>query len=573
MSEQSRQKTISSQPGDPLLGQRFLQVLNSLFSTARIHLDNNQLLQTCVDNFSQIIEELLQLDDEINLIASVGCFYLQQEKVALQHSASGLARKMLRYFEKRHLEGLRFNRSTAYASHEEILSFVRLLNKAENEKDPLFWLQSILDEKNCNWVEIIDTSRAQSLAALFMAQGEETTAGAGEQAGQPGPDQTAGPENSRQAAQTTRPGGTTQAAGTRNKRQQPLSARGQRRQRRARKAVLTYSCAMHSLQEVARRLASNKNAGLGKSVQLVQNMVDLIMSDDNVLLDLSTIRDYDDYTFTHSINVSILSLCLGHRIGLSKSALSRLGLSGLFHDLGKIDVPKQVLNKSDTLNDKEFEIIKQHPINSVRRILRLRASYDRKAGIMLPPFEHHLRYDLSGYPQTPRKKPISLFGRIITIADFYDAVTAPRVYRESYMSPDRALGFMLKDSGTAFDPILLKVFINMLGIYPIGTVLVFDNAELGLVAHAPDENLDPQTLWALLLEKNETGGFKKRGYLNLGRWNPATRAFNRRIRQTLHPADLGIQPAEFLLANGTAAEYPAEHGCPSNDIHPGAPPS
>jgi len=130
MSEQSRQKTISSQPGDPLLGQRFLQVLNSLFSTARIHLDNNQLLQTCVDNFSQIIEELLQLDDEINLIASVGCFYLQQEKVALQHSASGLARKMLRYFEKRHLEGLRFNRSTAYASHEEILSFVRLLNKA-----------------------------------------------------------------------------------------------------------------------------------------------------------------------------------------------------------------------------------------------------------------------------------------------------------------------------------------------------------------------------------------------------------------------------------------------------------
>jgi len=548
MPEKLQQKIVSSQAVDPLLGQRFLQVLNSLFSTARIHLDNNQLLQNCVDNFTQIIGEFLQLDDEINLIASVGCFYLQQEKVALQHSASGLARKMLLYFEKRHLEGLRFNRSTAYASHDNILAFVRLLNKAENEKNPLFWLQSKLDEKNCNWVEIIDTTQAHSLAAIFRAREEETSSVRGEQSGQNGPNQsTLPPGNKQTGAKTTRTEGTPQKKGNKKKRQKPLSARRQRRQRRAKKAVLAYSCAMHSLQDVAQRLANNKNAGLGKSVQLVQNMVDLIMSDDNVLLDLSTIRDYDDYTFTHSINVSILSLCLGHRIGLSKVALSRLGLSALFHDLGKIDVPKQVLNKPGKLNDKEFEIIKQHSINSVRRILRLRGSYDRKAGIMLPPFEHHLRYDLSGYPQTPRKKAISLFGCIITIADFYDAVTAPRVYRESYMSPDRALGLMLKDSGTAFDPILLKVFINMLGVYPIGTILVFENSELGLVAHAPDEDVDPKTLWVLLLKKNKNGGFEKGAHLNLGRWNPETKTFNRRIRQTLHPADLGIQPAEFLM--------------------------
>ena len=106
---------------------------------------------------------------------------------------------------------------------------------------------------------------------------------------------------------------------------------------------------------------------------------------------------------------------------------------------------------------------------------------------------------------------------------------------------------MLKDSVTIFDPILLKVFINMLGIYPIGTVLVFDNAEMGLVTQAPDETVDADALWALMLEKKENGGFKKGGYINLGKWDADTGTFNRRIHETLHPADLGIQPAEFYL--------------------------
>lgn len=548
MPEKPQQKVVPTQTEDPLLGQRFLQVLNSLFSTAKIHLDNNKLLQNSVDNFAKIIEEFLRFDDEINLLASVGCFYLQQEKVGLQRSASGLARKMLAYFEKRQLEGLRFKRSTTYVSREDILAFVRLLNQAENEKEPSFWLQSMLEEKGYHWVEIIDTAQAQSLAAIFEDKKKDASStGATRLEGEKVDSNTTAPEN--EQAQTKATGKEDTAQKQHNKRQgeKEPSARKRKRQRRTRKAVLTYSYAMHSLQEVADRLTTNNSASLGKSVQLIQNMVDLIMNDDNVLLDLSTIRDYDDYTFTHSINVSILSLCLGHRIDLSKLSLSRLGLSALFHDLGKIDIPKEIINKPGKLTNKEFIVVKQHSMNSVRRILNLRASYDRKAGILLAPFEHHLRYDLSGYPKTPRKKPVSLFGRIITIADFYDAITAPRIYRKSYLSPDKALGLMLKDSGTVFDPILLKVFINMLGVYPIGTVLLFDNAELGLVAHAPDEDVDPGALWALLLEKDENGGFRKGSYINLGMWDPDVGTFNRPIQKTLHPADLGIQPAEFLI--------------------------
>jgi HD-GYP domain-containing protein (c-di-GMP phosphodiesterase class II) len=548
MPEKPQQKVVTAQTVDPLLGQRFLQVLNSLFSTAKIHLDNNKLLQNSVDNFAKIIEEFLQFDDEINLLASVGCFYLQQEKVALQRSASGLARKMLAYFEKRQLEGLRFKRSTGYVSHDDILAFVRLLNQAENEKEPAFWLQSMLEEKGYYWVEIIDTAQAQSLAAIFMNEEETTASTKTNKPEQRDPDTSpAAPEKGQAQTKTTRIEDRAHNGHNKQQEKKSASARKRKRQRRTRKAMLTYSYAMHSLQEVADRLTTNKNASLGKSVQLVQSMVDLVMNDDNVLLDLSTIRDYDDYTFTHSINVSILSLCLGHRIDLSKLSLSRLGLSALFHDLGKIDIPKEIINKPGKLTKKEYIAVKAHSMNSVRRILKLRASYDRKAGILLAPFEHHLRYDLSGYPKTPRKKPISLFGCIITIADFYDAITAPRIYRKSYMSPDKALGLMLKDSGTMFDPILLKVFINMLGVYPIGTVLVFNDTELGLVAHAPDEDVDPGALWALLLEKNENGGFRKGSYINLGMWDPDVGTFNRPIQKTLHPADLGIQPAEFLL--------------------------
>lgn len=539
---ESAMPDIPSKKVAPLEGQRFLQVLNALFSTAKIHLDNNLLLQNCAENFSQSIKELLQLDDEVNLLASVGCFYLQQEKIFLQRNISGLARKMLGYFEKRQIEGLRFNRSAAYVSHEDIIAFARLLNQAKDEEDPLFRIQSMLDEKSYHWVEIINTAQAQSLASIFSST--EGEAPRGSQTSEGGSGQKTTESRNEQSRETTADRKTGHREDSRKK---PPSAHRRRRRRRTSKAILTYSYAMHSLHEIAERLNSNKAAGLGKSVQLVQNMVDLVMNDDNVLLDLSTIRDYDDYTFTHSINVSILSLCLGHRIGLSKVSLSRLGLSALFHDLGKIDIPKEILNKPTKLTEKEFGIMKQHSINSVRRILKLRASYDRKASIILPPFEHHLRYDLSGYPKTPRKTPISLFGRIITISDVYDAITGPRIYRKSYMSPDKALGCMLKDSGKVFDPILLKVFINMLGIYPIGTVLIFENNEMGLVAQAPDETVDPEALWVLLLKKNENGGYEKGAYLNLGMWNSDTGTFNRRILRTIHPADLGIQPTEFLL--------------------------
>jgi HD-GYP domain-containing protein (c-di-GMP phosphodiesterase class II) len=276
-------------------------------------------------------------------------------------------------------------------------------------------------------------------------------------------------------------------------------------------------------------------------------MVDLLMEDESVILGMSTMRNYDDYTYTHSVNVSILSLCLGKRIGLSRVSLRTLGICGMVHDLGKVEIPRDILNKPGKLSDEEFREIEKHPLGSVRQIIKLRASRDLKAKILLPPFEHHLKYDLSGYPRVNRRKPVSLFGRILAIADVFDAMTSPRKYRPTAFSPDRALGMMQEGAGKDFDPILLKVFANMLGVYPVGTLVRLDTGPMGLVMETPEDG-DRTRPRVMLLIPDGQGGFKKGKIVNLAEQDPKTQSYRRNIKQTFHPVAFGIQPADFLVA-------------------------
>ncbi|MBU0483505.1 MAG: HD domain-containing protein [Proteobacteria bacterium] len=303
------------------------------------------------------------------------------------------------------------------------------------------------------------------------------------------------------------------------------------------------------MHEVAQKISLSNRAGIRKAVRVIQDMVEEVMLQDKpVLLAASTLKVYDDYTFTHSVNVAILSMYLGKQIGLSKKSLESLGVCGLFHDLGKILVPPNILNKPGKLNDNEFSKIKWHPFNSVRLITKLRATRERKAKIIMAPFEHHLKYNLTGYPDLGWKKPLTLFGRILAIADVYDALTSARVYRPEGLSPDRALGLMLQGSGTDFDPIALKIFINMLGIYPVGTLLKLDTEEIGLVSDKPStEALDRPRLIKLVWDERN-GGFTKAEEIDLSDCDPKTGAFLRNIEESIHPAHYGIQPAQFLTS-------------------------
>ncbi len=324
-------------------------------------------------------------------------------------------------------------------------------------------------------------------------------------------------------------------------------------QNRAQRAMRAYAYVLRSAEEIAEKLSENRTAGIGKTRRMIQNMVDLIIDDDYLFHALSTIRFYDDYTYSHSVNVAILAMCVGKRIGLSKRSLESLGICGLLHDLGKIEVPLEILNKPGKLTPEEFEEIKKHSMNSTRLIVKIRASRKHLSEILVAPFEHHLKYDLSGYPETNRKKPVSLFGRILTIADVYDAITTPRVYRRKTASPDQALGYMLEGAGKDFDPLLLKVFINMMGVYPVGTLLQLDTQETGLVTIPPEEAAqngppeDASRPWIVLIKKDRKGGVGREEIVNLSQKDERTGAYLRNIVRSFNPHDYGIQPAEVII--------------------------
>jgi HD-GYP domain-containing protein (c-di-GMP phosphodiesterase class II) len=279
---------------------------------------------------------------------------------------------------------------------------------------------------------------------------------------------------------------------------------------------------------------------------MIQSLVDLALQDDAILIGLGTIKDYDDYTYTHSVNVAVLSLCFGNRIGLSRTSLERLGICGLFHDLGKVEVPREIVTKPGALNAMEWKEIRKHPLSSVRQILKLQASQDLKSEILLAPFEHHLRHDLSGYPKVHFIKEVSLFGRILHITDVYDALTSPRIYRPATFSPDQAISHMLEGAGTDFDPILLKVFAMMMGTYPPGTLLQFDSGEMGLVIDYPLKSggRHPRVV---LLERDEKDDVRRGRLVELGEKDSATGAYIRNVSRSLNPTAYGIQAADYII--------------------------
>lgn len=457
--------------------------LYRMIQTVKIHKDNNQLVKSCLANFKQIVSRVGE-EQDLTILISEGQFYIQGEKVRYRKNLVRLINALVEFFERREIGGLRFHPGVRKATLGEILAFVRLLIHCSKQKDSAIWLSQKVEGDRFSWVTIVSQ--------------EEVT-----------------------------------------RRDVDPDLRN--------KAQNAYANAISSLKQVAQKVQLQGYAGVRKAKRVVQNMVDVVVEDEGILLGLGTIKDYDDYTYNHSVNVAVLSLCLGNRIGLSRLSLENLGICGLFHDLGKVDVPREIINKPGDLSPVEWEVIQQHPLSSVRQILNLQASHDLKSEILLAPFEHHIKMDMSGYPKVHFKRNLSLFGRILHIADVYDAITSPRVYRPNVMSPDRALSCMLEGAGKDFDPILLKVFAAMIGTYPVGTLVKLNTGEMGLVMDYPIHSGGTLPR-VILLETDEGGGLRRSEVVDLSDKDPETGNHLREVIRSLNAASLGIQPAEFLLS-------------------------
>src|SRR4030066_2264865 len=225
------------------------------------------------------------------------------------------------------------------------------------------------------------------------------------------------------------------------------------------------------VKEVVESISQQKALNIRKDKRLMQNAVNAIMQDDSTLLGLANIKNYDEYTFNHSVNVAIYAIALGQRIGMPKMILSHLGMAGLFHDIGKIKIPPEILNKKDKLLPEEWAVIRSHPVIGVEIIIQMKEWGELSTRLIGATFDHHLKYDLTGYPKLSRKRDLTLFGKVVALADFYDALVRPRVYRKFPYVSEKILGFMLEHAGKDFDPVLVKVFINMVGVIPLGTLV------------------------------------------------------------------------------------------------------
>ena len=310
-------------------------------------------------------------------------------------------------------------------------------------------------------------------------------------------------------------------------------------------AKKAYFLAVSVTKGVMNNIKSEQPTHLKKVKRVIQGIVDIILNEEASLLGLTTLKDFDEYTYHHCVNVSILAMTIGQKLGLDKNTLTKLGIAALFHDIGKVDVPIDILNKPTAFTDDEWTVVRRHPEMGVKAISKIRGLNELAASSMAVAFEHHIFYDLHGYPETKEKRMPNFFSRIVSIADQYDSMTSARVYSRIPYTPDKALSLMMERSGGQLDPLLFKIFANIIGIYPIGTLVMLDTKELGLVF---ESNPNPEKLDRpkIILITDPAGKRIAGKTVDLGD-KEQSGTYKRSVIKALDPKKYRINLAEYFL--------------------------
>ena len=247
----------------------------------------------------------------------------------------------------------------------------------------------------------------------------------------------------------------------------------------------TYDAGISAMRDI------ETQAKLGRifDVEALQNIVgallDSLFRDPAAVLGLTAIKGHDEYTLNHSINVCILTLSLGATLGLDAESLHSLGLSALLYDLGKVRIPEDILNKQGPLTTDEWQVVKSHAEEGADLLKRIQL-VDQMP--MIVAYEHHQRHDLQGYPEPTTGQEQHLFSKIVALCDAYDAMTTRRPFRRE-IRPDKALAVLMQGRGKAYDPDLVKTFVAILGIYPMGAVVVLDDRSTAVVFRVNNDDL------------------------------------------------------------------------------------
>jgi HD-GYP domain-containing protein (c-di-GMP phosphodiesterase class II) len=300
-----------------------------------------------------------------------------------------------------------------------------------------------------------------------------------------------------------------------------LPGEGERREA----AKRTYERSVAVSKELFEGTRLGRTANVKEVKHAVQDIVDAVLNHEASLGGLSTLKDYDDYAFTHSVNVCIFCVAIGRRLGLSKEQLYDLGLAALVHDIGMSRIPREILTKGSSLSTEERASMESHTWLGALSVYRLRDFGEVPYHGMIAAYEHHLGPDGRGYPSTRRPREPSIFSKIVAVAAAFDAATNQRSYSPA-SPPDEVLRELWEDESRGHDPVIVKALINLLGIYPVGTCVILDTYELAIVhsantdqafVHRPLVRLlcDPNGLWLSpaplvdLADTDDAGNFSR----------------------------------------------------------------
>ena len=299
-----------------------------------------------------------------------------------------------------------------------------------------------------------------------------------------------------------------------------------------------YSKAVTAAEEAWDSAQTEGQPDLPGALQAVEGLADAVTQNRTALVALTAMRNYDNYTFTHMVNVSILTMGQARALGIEGKLLREFGLSALMHDIGKVRTPKEVLNKPDKLTDKEFEIMRRHTVDGAE-ILRRTPEMPILAPVVA--FEHHLRSDGTGYPLGVKRATLNLGTMMCGIADVYDAMRSQRAYQQAFPT-DRILAVLRRNDGKQFDQNLVRRFVQLLGIYPPGNLVRLSSGEIAVVTqiHAPD----PYRPRVRILINKEGTRLDLPHDRNL--WEPTREGELAAIAAPVEPAEYGIDPLNYL---------------------------
>ena len=276
----------------------------------------------------------------------------------------------------------------------------------------------------------------------------------------------------------------------------------------------------------------SQEADYSSLLTVATQLFNLSVHHQNSLFILSGLKKHDDYTFVHCVNTAILTMFQARILGLADADIVKLGIAAFLHDIGKIAIRRVLLDKKDTLTDAEFREIKNHIILGSKLLLK---SPRTEKLFLIVNFQHHIGFNLKGYPKTKFLRRQNLASRLVSISDVYDALRSRRSYREG-LSLEGLYDIMKKEKGRLFDPYLLELFFKNLGVWPVGTLVMLDTKEVGLVVkNNPEDIFRPE----VEIFFNEQGNKLKESFkVDLTQKN-GKEEFTRRIRRHLNPSGEG----------------------------------